>query len=665
MDTATLSSIKLNIEQQAMIKDSSDLLIIYAGPGTGKTTTIIHKAIKTNSLILTFSKQAAISLKSRLDRMQDTLISAKTEAKSGDNGTNKKIQQVYTIHGFAYKILQDKGLDKNLLSYPLTNIIFEELFKGVKFSMGVKLQGKLKKQLFDLLPFIKAEKVLQKNFNLNLAELLNLSEMLSTVKAKRKLKVSTLLSNYTTPLKTYRAIDYMDILINFMELLQKDVSVLKSFKNFEYVMVDEFQDLNIVQYVLLQNLNRKLGTKLIVIGDPNQSIYGFRGATSGIFERIYNEASKFFNKEVFTVRVLTLDKNYRSSSKIISVANRIFSRPYKLQSAGNIDSNIQDLPFSGVKVITTYNRDSQATLIPKLINDIIGGVNNESTLSSSLNQEDKTIDFSDFVVITRTNFELIPIIHALDSFGITYQLLGDDSIFNDNTVLFLLEIMKVLRLSNAIELVDYSKINALRPKTMTVSDVKALIERLKDDYELLDINKAPAAEIVQNILDKMNLKYTRKIRQFLYFLNDPNIRNLSICELNDYISNLASTNFYDKKFAKVALGTMHATKGLEFKYVFIPNFVDKNIPFVSKRLANFIYDNMAEEKRLFYVAITRAKVGLILLYPKFDKDGNKQLISPYYEQIKAYVKNDIDPGFKRFNRKFELKKLEKDQLRMI
>ena len=148
-------------------------------------------------------------------------------------------------------------------------------------------------------------------------------------------------------------------------------------------------------------------------------------------------------------------------------------------------------------------------------------------------------------------------------------------------------------------------------------------------------------------------------------MNDPNIRNLSICELNDYISNLASTNFYDKKFAKVALGTMHATKGLEFKYVFIPNFVDKNIPFVSKRLANFIYDNMAEEKRLFYVAITRAKVGLILLYPKFDKDGNKQLISPYYEQIKAYVKNDIDPGFKRFNRKFELKKLEKDQLRMI
>jgi uncharacterized protein (TIGR00375 family) len=548
----------LTRQQYEAICHSDGPSLIIAGPGTGKTRTLAYKVSHLidekninpeNILVITFTNKACDEIKDRLSSILG-------------NETSNNIN-IYTFHGFGYKIINENiditGRKKNF------SIISETEKTEILKSLNIPYQN-ITKIVNSLSEF--KQKILHVE-NINLTDFKGENNF-----------INELVGNYDDELLNINAFDLDDLLRIPVLLFKNHESLLdKNQQKYKYVLVDEYQDVNEAQYYLLMLLVAK-NRNITAIGDPNQSIYGFRGANVTFIQR--------FKDDFPDAAIFNLTQSFRCTNKILKASQNI------------VKTKISGFQFSlsgiseGVKInISQQPTDkSEAEFIARTIENMIGGTRFFS-IDSNLahgHEEFNIKGFSDFAVLARTKYQLKTIAKAFNDHAIPYRLIGENELLNSKFVNKLIYILKAF----------------LKKEIFFKSEKHDL------SIDLKNIPDLPLNELIVFITEKYLNSYKEE---------EPDIYQLIISKAKDYNNDIngflnslilgTEADLYDYNTEFVPLMTLHASKGLEFQCVFIAGCEDGLIPYNIFSNYNF---NEEEEKRLLYVGMTRAKNYLYLTY---------------------------------------------------
>ncbi len=653
---------ELNKEQRKAIEHKSGPLLIVAGPGTGKTRTLTHRIaylIKEkgvspeNILAVTFTNKAAMEMKDRLKFLL--------------NGS-EALPFVATFHSLCFNILKEHQSETAYTIIDDHDRIFliSEAIRNVEQN-GI-LVSKTPRNLLDSIISAK-QKILGPNDNLETIASGSEAEIFSAV-----------YRSYQNLLSIQGLFDYEDLIFKIVHLFETDKDVCRKYQEkFKYIFVDEYQDLNQAQYRIIKALAPPddINRDLCVIGDPDQSIYGFRGSDVIYFKRFINDYPE--------AEVINLSRNYRSTETILETSYQVIRdhRINKFQS--RIYSKID-----GAKTLNILELDTEkaeAVAIGKTIEQMVGGIGFHSMDFSGIDNVNpsKNRSFSEFAVLYRTGAQGIVIAETLEKAGIPCQIANKENMFKIKGVSELISFLKAIE--GAGSYADLERIiNFTKPgigkKTIDIFKNWCYQNRFTLKDALLNVGKFPVQNMTRTTQMKLydflkNLSETKKEIKGMSFEKKLHyiVENTKILETvknssktqeainnlffiskksgditSDFITDVAlqtDTDIYDSRAEKVALMTMHAAKGLEFPVVFITGCEKDYIPF---KRSDKDDPDINEERRLFYVAMTRAKQRLFLTCAKKRRIYGKQVkreLSPFVEDIEKRLLKYETPGFKR------------------
>lgn len=551
-------------------------LCIIAGPGTGKTKTLIaritylmRQGIQPNRILaLTFTAKAA-------QEMQDRLRSL---------DSNTETLRVTTFHGLCYMLL---------------GTIQHEELHIIRESDRLELIRTLSKQYAP---------------DISLRELLiRLSRIKNTPEGSDSdPQCNAILKAYNESLRTQRVYDFDDLLREVYEKLRDDIDFrTKVQRRWAYVLIDEFQDTNALQYELLKLLNAQ--DNLFVIGDPLQSIYGFRGAQGEIFDRFLDDFP--------IAQRITLSENYRSAAPIVSLTNVIFPEAVNLIAHQEVAGSVQ--------VVQTFNEYREADWIIRTIEQDLGGT--DFMRSHAHHGQERSRNFSDYAILYRIHNASRAIKRSLAESGIPYQCIGDDSPY----------LQKPLRM--AIAALRY----LAQPDQYTAREARMLHGIPRQHLTMLKMHlDLPPTQFLALVVDSLHLtedkpNLARDFHQILGTL--VRFDALSHKAFLTKLDELAEHDYYDPSANVVTLLSIHAAKGLEFPHVFLIGAEEGLLP-LKARSEHMAPTDQEEEKRLFYVAVTRAQEQLTILHTKTRK-GQANTVSRFIQAIDQTVLPRItDPG---------------------
>ena len=610
---------KLNPEQYRAVTTLEGAILIIAGAGSGKTRVItyrianmLEKGIPQSAILaLTFTNKAAKEMEERIKEL-----------------TGKKLQNltVSTFHAFGVQILRQEiealGFRQNFSIYDETD----------KKSL-IKETGRELKYTADAL------------------DLYKISVLFSDIKTGRKNWESEndmyrqLYEEYQKGLKLYNAVDFDDLIVLPIKLFHEHPEILEKYKNrYKYIMVDEFQDTSHQQYEFMHLLSDK---NIAVVGDDDQSIYSWRGAD---YQNIVN-----FEKD-FDVTEIRLEQNYRSTGTILAAANGVIkhntNRKDKELWSGNGDG----------KPIEVFMPENEAAEAEFIAEGILGICTDENR------------NYDDFGVLIRANTQSRAIEEAFLENNIPYTMSGGTSFFERKEIKDIISYLRVianhdddinlLRIINTprrgigrvtieaisevakrMDLSLWEAIQALFTATeeecpvseSTLEDLKAFtdiienaksmlggkglskkVRQLVDDIKYFDylIGENPKSEKSARF-KFMNIESL--IKSMEQWENNPNYEDTSLYAYLNRITLLSRDDMDDEQDkGKVNLMTVHASKGLEFQVVFIAGAEEGLMPH-----AHAVEEGgdaaVEEERRLFYVAVTRAQKRLLISSCKFRR----------------------------------------------
>ena len=618
MDNALTQNLNENQLDAVMHKDGPALII--AGPGSGKTRVITSRIawLINNEKIpiqeiaaLTFTNKAANEMKNRIFHMLDI-------------PPIKFLPNIGTFHSFCAFLIRENhnilNLDKNFAiydSYDQTAVIKRTLDE-------LNLDTKLYKPRVVLSIISGAKSKIQnpETYQKNI----------STAYAKNIYEIYKI---YQQKLIQSNALDFDDLLMKTFEMLNSNQEISNIYQSkYKYLLIDEFQDTNLIQYSIAKLIANKTNN-IFVVGDPDQSIYSWRNAD---ITNILNFKSDY-NKS----KIIYLNKNYRSSQNIIDASQSVIS-----ENATNYSRQITSVNEKGNLIISieSYDENEEAEIISREINSIISS--------------DK-IQLKDIAIMYRTNAQSRAFEHYLSSLQIPYQLVGGTRFYQRQEIKDIIAYLRLnLNLHDDTSLlriiniptrgIGKSTVDKIilyaNQSNISVFDAATILSNINEDVEIskilssgpqknvkkflhliTDINNKSKTfsveEIITYIIDKTNYK-----NYLLGSLTNPEERLENIEELVSSINNFESENEEDKinlflesvslindvdhlndEQDKLTLITLHQSKGLEFDSVFLTGLEDGTLPHV----LSFESDSeMEEERRLMYVGITRAKRRLYL-----------------------------------------------------
>lgn len=608
----------LNPQQKEAVEYFDNPLLVLAGAGSGKTRVLTYKIAQLlkvkgihpeEILAVTFTNKAANEMKSRVEQLVESQIQG---------------MWIGTFHSICARILRIEakhiGFDRNFTIYDV-----DDQIKQIQRIMGfLNIDQKILKPR-------SVQYMISKNKN----NLKTAADFEKSVKEFTDKQIANIFWEYETALSRNNAFDFDDLLIKPLELFTENENVLSKYQDkLKYVLVDEYQDTNRAQYHLIKLLSAK-HRRICVVGDEDQSIYRWRGAD---IENILS-----FEQDFPDCKVIRLEQNYRSTQTILNAANSLVAKNQKrlgknLWSEKEIGEKIQ--------VINTPSEVGEARYILKIINEM------QSSGACSLN---------DIAILYRTNAQSRAIEDQLRRSGIPYKLVGGTKFYERKEVKDVLAYLRILvnpndsvslrRIINYptrgigeislgyIE--DYSrenKINLYRAIrdveeiAQLGTAVKASLKTFVAEIEKLKgkINKINAYKIAQEVIDKFNLRSSYqhsdtpedKIRfeninellNSIAIFTENNLDNNASLEVYlQEVSLLTDIDYWDPENNAVTLMTLHSAKGLEFPVIVITGLEDGLFPIIRSLENN---EDLEEERRLFYVGMTRAKDRLFLLWAK-------------------------------------------------
>ena len=591
-------------EQLKAVQELEGPVIVLAGPGTGKTYTLIERIIflinekniePEKILAITFTNKAADEIKKRIEE----------KTKSSIN--------IGTFHTIALSILRENNFNQQIIDETDREIILRELIKIKNLKLSLKEASK--NILFIKSNLIDPEKL----DNPNLKEIFY---------------------SYQEKLKDINGIDYEDIIIYVLKLFKNEKILNNYQERFKHILVDEFQDVNLIEYKFVKLL-AKDGKNLFVIGDPDQSIYQFRGSNPNLFFKLQND---FKNS-----KVIKLKTNYRNFDFILKPALNLISKISKNINDENSIKTIFQNKKEKIKIMNTPTDFSGCVQIAKLITSEIGGY---SMMQSDILYSEKKRSFSDFAVLVRTNFLIPKIEQTFLKEGIPYKIYGEKSFFEKELPRNLLNIirLKIEGINNfrISQILNFLKIKSEK----NFSNKNDLINFLKEENE----NLAVAFENFFNI--DANEKPIKIIEIFknIFGENEDFKKFLNIAENYNSIENFLKVILtgkeqdiefnYERNVEAVSIMTIHSAKGLEFPIVILFSVNDEIIPYKDS--------NIEEERRLLYVGMTRAIEKLYFIIPdkiEFFGSWHNLPISRFVNEIKKDY--------------FEVEKIEFDKISKV
>jgi len=607
----------LNHAQTEAVAHNKGPCMVLAGPGSGKTLTIAkrieylimkHKVRPEEILVITFTKYAAWEMKNRTRSIC---------------GPSSYAVTFGTFHGIYYGILKwaYRLNQSNLLSDEEKYRILREILPGIDWDQEPEADEEK-----DYLQELAIEIGNVKN---NCMDIEEYEPVKYTTEKFRKLY-----RTYEETKKKYRKIDFEDMLIQCRDLFMKRPDILKKWQEkFQYILVDEFQDVNQAQYDVVRMLAAPQDN-LFVVGDDDQSVYGFRGAKPGIMME--------FMKDYPKARQILLDVNYRSSGYIVKGALRVI---------GNNKIRFE-------KKIEAFRKPDETVHVQEVKDPVQEA---EYVLERIREYREKGVSYTEMAVLYRTNVDA----RAMSELMMEYQIpfVMKEHLNNIYEHFIALDMISYLRLSQGEYDRKYFLQIANRPnryltresmKTGNVSyeslrryyrDKDWMVDRIDQlEWDMKMIcDKTPYAAI-QYIRKRMGydefLKeyaaYRKISSEDLFALLEEIWQNSkgygTIKEWFEHIESygkmLKEQNKKNGEKEGVNLMTMHAAKGLEFDTVFVIEANEGSCPY-KKATAD---EEIEEERRLFYVAMTRAKRKLVISYVK-EKNGKDLLPSRFVSEL--------------------------------
>ena len=607
----------LNHAQTEAVAHNKGPCMVLAGPGSGKTLTIAkrieylimkHKVRPEEILVITFTKYAAWEMKNRTRSIC---------------GPSSYAVTFGTFHGIYYGILKwaYRLNQSNLLSDEEKYRILREILPGIDWDQEPEADEEK-----DYLQELAIEIGNVKN---NCMDIEEYEPVKYTTEKFRKLY-----RTYEETKKKYRKIDFEDMLIQCRDLFMKRPDILKKWQEkFQYILVDEFQDVNQAQYDVVRMLAAPQDN-LFVVGDDDQSVYGFRGAKPGIMME--------FMKDYPKARQILLDVNYRSSGYIVKGALRVI---------GNNKIRFE-------KKIEAFRKPDETVHVQEVKDPVQEA---EYVLERIREYREKGVSYMEMAVLYRTNVDARAMSELMTEYQIPFVM--KEHLNNIYEHFIALDMISYLRLSQGEYDRKYFLQIANRPnryltresmKTGNVSyeslrryyrDKDWMVDRI-DQLELdmkMICDKTPYAAI-QYIRKRMGydefLKeyaaYRKISSEDLFAVLEEIWQNSkgygTIKEWFEHIENygkmLKEQNKKNGEKEGVNLMTMHAAKGLEFDTVFVIEANEGSCPY-KKATTD---EEIEEERRLFYVAMTRAKRKLVISYVK-EKNGKDLLPSRFVSEL--------------------------------
>lgn len=593
----------LNERQKEAVITTEGPVLVIAGAGSGKTkvlTTRIAYLIENkkvnseNILAITFTNKAAKEMKDRVSNILKRDV---------------RRMHISTFHSFGVEILREYGylvnIDKNF-----TILDSDDSLKVIKIIIDDMNLNKTisPKHVKEVISSYKNKLVLPEEAEKN------------TYTFEEK-QIVDIYEKYNKKLYNSNSVDFDDLLLIPYLILDKYNAVLEDFQEkYKYILIDEYQDTNDAQYFLVKMLSAKY-KNLFVVGDSDQSIYSFRGAN---YKNILN-----FTKDFPNAKVIKLEQNYRSTNNILSIANNVIKN--------NIERSHKDLWSSlgdGEKV-----KFNQLNTEEDEVNYVI----------SEIKKISNQYDYDDIAIIYRTNAQSRLFEQLFINNVIPFKLVGSFGFFNKKEIKDLIAYLKLIdnpkddisflrivnyptrgignktveNLQRKANLSNLSLYESIEEDDKKLILFKNLIEEIKDNYENISLKS-----LVERICEKTNLLETIKkdndlessireenIKEFITYVDNYEKENNS--SLREFLENLIlfsdRENNNENEEKKVNLMTVHAVKGLEFKVVFVVGLEESLFPY---QLSLENVQDIEEERRLYYVAVTRAKEKLYLLSAK-------------------------------------------------
>ena len=603
-------TITLNPQQLDAIQNTIGPSMIIAGPGSGKTKVITERiahliksgANAENILALTFTNKAAKEMRNRINQIIN----------------NNDVFSIWmgTFHSIFAKILRKEA---STLGYSENFTIYDN-DDSVKLIRRIVKDFNLDKDIYNS-KYIFAKISFMKNNLINYREYKNNAELIKEDSLRKRSHFINIYQKYCETCKQSNCLDFDDLLIKTHELFRENSHILEYYQNiFQYVLIDEYQDTNKVQDAIVKQVSKK-HQNVCVVGDDSQSIYSFRGAN---INNMLNFKSFYQNVTEFK-----LEQNYRSTQNIVNAANSLIANNQK-----KIQKTIFSENEEGEKIqLHTYNTDREE------------GDRIISIIQNSLNQN--TLK-SEHAILYRTNSQSKVLEDALRKRGIKYKIFGGLSFYQrkeiKDTMAFLKLIINKYDNEALLRIINYptrgighTTINKIRQKseeknmsiwsvissnlidelkltsgtkTKVLSfvklintlfsykqenvfqiiektiDITGLVRRLEDDPTPENINRI---ENIGELVNTMKLFSLRpKNNQLIHFINE---------------ISLDETKEDNEETEYVSLMTIHQSKGLEYPYIYVVGLENNLFPSQKSMQQRF---SLEEERRLLYVAITRA-----------------------------------------------------------
>lgn len=596
----------LNDEQKKALFETEGVVLVTAGAGSGKTRLLTHRICHLimdkhvspyNILAITFTNKATNEMKARVEEMCDCNI------------------WISTFHSMCVRILRQEidylnGYDRNFTIISETDR--DKILKEICKNLGLDEEdvSKVEMHLDNI-----------KNKGLDIEEYF--SAVVEFGNKENLLKFKHAVYDYEKRLFESNSFDFDDLLNKTLFLFNNYPEVLFKYANrFEYILVDEFQDTNLVQYKLIKLLASVHGN-LFVVGDEDQCIYSWRGAN---FKNIFNLKEDF--KDVKTFK---LERNYRSSKNILNIANNVISN-----NTERLEKHLwteKDEGFPPV-IYSAFDERDEALFIANEIENLVAN----------------GYSYSDIAILMRLNALSRPIEEGLLSYNIPYRIYGGQKFFERAEIRILIayiscfvnpkdeiSLMKIINFpKRGIGEVAISNLKQEAGETTLLEyllsekfEFSKYFNKLKNFVETFKIlknkmNELTMQEFTQKVVEMFGIdrEYKGKDEDSINRLSNIDSFLTSIKEFEeqnenanfvDYLAGIMLISDQDdmENGGYVSLSTIHAVKGLEFKVVFVVALEEGLFPLTRAMNSN---SEMEEERRLMYVAITRAEEKIYLTH---------------------------------------------------
>ena len=602
----------MNENQLKAILKTQGAVMVIAGAGSGKTRVLTNRiayliaeknVLESNILAITFTNKAAKEMKERIYSLV---------------GETSKYIWINTFHSMCVRILRQHidllGYNKNftILDTSEQKSIIKNIVKELNLSEDSYQPNNILKIISN-----------SKN------SMISVNEMKAQARFGFMKNVAEIYEYYQKYLKKNSVLDFDDLMLKTIVLFEKHPEVLAIYQNkFEYIHVDEYQDTNVIQYKLIKMLS-EVHKNICVVGDDDQSIYSWRGACS---DNIIN-----FEKDYEDVEVIFLDQNYRSNSTILDAANAVIKNNTDRKDKALWSEN------KGGDKITVYaatNDKDETDDISKKILDL----------------KTQGIDYKDIAILYRANYLSRSMENSCMAFGIPYKLIGSLKFLQRQEIRDLLAYMNVIvnkndefslrriinvpkrgigassmaKIDNYAEQYGLSLFEALKNIDM-IGVSKKIITNIHLLTQLIEKYSQTEQYSIEDLIVGIykDSGYESMLKESADAYAESRIENISELvssakqfssmndNLIDFISEMSLTSDADDETEddSVVLSTVHAAKGLEYRVVFIMGLEENLFPSIRDAESSEDERNkMEEERRLAYVAITRAKEKLFMSY---------------------------------------------------